>query len=205
MILIANSTVNHLWRRQWTTSRQSGSIVSALCAMNFCQHSCHYQLQSCNSPLEWPNIDMQPINKFHTLHLAKVLFPTLFPYGTGHPTTPGRQCPVSLTDGFKHLIRYGEISADGVKCSCFAWPPTFFWIISSVDNYWPEFEKAILPEDQQEKTEFSKPGKIQHFLKAIRTHSSAEGNQTVSFSIETVWHTFIHQLLISNAELLLYL
>lgn len=33
--------------------------------------------------------------------------------------------------------------------------PTILWIMSSVDNYWPEFEKATLPEDQQEKTEFS--------------------------------------------------
>ena len=34
-------------------------------------------------------------------------------------------------------------------------PTILLWIISSVDNYWPEFKKATLPEDQQEKTEFS--------------------------------------------------
>ena len=36
---------------------------------------------------------------------------------------------------------------------------------------------------------FRKAGKIQHFLSAVHTHSSAEGNQTISFSVETAWHT----------------
>ena len=84
-----------------------------------------------NSPLNWPNIGIQPINEFQTPYLATVFIPTLFPYGTGDPTNPGRQRPVSLTDGFKHLIRYGEISADGVKCWRFASHPRFiYWALN---------------------------------------------------------------------------
>jgi hypothetical protein len=35
-------------------------------------------------------------------------FPTLFPHGTGDPTNPARHRNVSLTDGLKHLLKYGE-------------------------------------------------------------------------------------------------
>ena len=65
----------------------------------------------------------------------------------------------------------------------------------------------MIPEDMQEKTEFSKKtGQIHRFFSAVRTYPSAEGNQTVSFSIEAACrHTSVHQLLISNVELLLYL
>ena len=38
--------------------------------------------------LTWPTIGNQPINEFKTPTQA---FPTLFPYGTGDPTCPGRQ------------------------------------------------------------------------------------------------------------------
>ena len=37
-------------------------------------------------PLDWPNIDGEPINEFKTSGLATVAFPTLFPYGTSDPT-----------------------------------------------------------------------------------------------------------------------
>lgn len=63
-----------------------------------------------NSPLDWPNIIGQPINEFRTPYLATMSFPTLFPYGTGDPTYPGRQRQVSLTEAFKHLIKYGEVT-----------------------------------------------------------------------------------------------
>ena len=55
-------------------------------------------------PLDWPNIDGEPINKFKTSGLATVAFPT----GTGDPTCSGRQRYVSFTDAFKHLMRYAD-------------------------------------------------------------------------------------------------
>ena len=57
-----------------------------------------------DNPLAWPSIINQPINEFRTPGLATQAFPTLFPYGTGDPTCPGRQHKVTLTEAFKHLI-----------------------------------------------------------------------------------------------------
>ena len=48
-------------------------------------------------PVDWPDIAGQPINEFRTPGLASQAFPTLFPYGSGDPTYPGRQCEVTLT------------------------------------------------------------------------------------------------------------
>ena len=59
-------------------------------------------------PIEWPTVGDHPINEFKTPYLATMAFPTLFPYGAGDPTNPARQRSVSLTDGLKHLLKYGE-------------------------------------------------------------------------------------------------
>ena len=61
-----------------------------------------------DNPVDWPDIAGQPINEFCTPGLASQGFPTLFPYGSGDPTYPGCQREVTLTEGFKHLIKYGE-------------------------------------------------------------------------------------------------
>ena len=42
-----------------------------------------------------------------------MVFPTLFPYGKGDPTKRTR-LEVSLTDGFKHLIKYADLSTHGI-------------------------------------------------------------------------------------------
>lgn len=84
-----------------------------------------------NSHLEWPAIENQPINEFRTQYLATMSFPALFPYGTGDPTFPGRSRAVSITDGFKHLIKYGEIIKDNVKSWRFANHPRFpYWALN---------------------------------------------------------------------------
>ena len=49
---------------------------------------------------------IEPINEFHTPGLATLAFPTLFPFGTGDPTCSNRCHPLSLTEAFKHLIKY---------------------------------------------------------------------------------------------------
>ncbi len=59
-----------------------------------------------DDPLEWPHIAGKPINEFRTPGLATMAFPTLFPHGKGDPTNPGREREVSLTESFKHLMRY---------------------------------------------------------------------------------------------------
>ena len=43
-----------------------------------------------------------------------MVFPTLFPYGKGDPTKRTRLGEVSLTDGFKHLIKYADLSTHGI-------------------------------------------------------------------------------------------
>jgi hypothetical protein len=85
-------------------------------------------------PLDWPSIIGQPINEFQTLLLAILAFPTLFPHGTGDPTDPGRHHQVSLTDGFKHLIKYAEqlqtTDAENVFHWRFASHPRFpYWAL----------------------------------------------------------------------------
>ena len=83
-----------------------------------------------SDPLEWPNIAEQPINEFRTAGLATQAFPTLFPYGTGDPTCPGRQRPVTFTEAFKHLIRYAD-NMDGTFLWRFASHPRFpYWALN---------------------------------------------------------------------------
>ncbi len=72
-----------------------------------------------DGPIDWPDIAGQPINEFRTPGLAVQAFSALFPYGTRDPTHPGRQREVSLTKGFKHLIRFGEKTAS----NNLHWPP----------------------------------------------------------------------------------
>ena len=58
-------------------------------------------------------------------------FPTLFPYGKGDPTKCTRLREVSLTDGFKHLIKYADLSTDGTFTWRFASHPRFpYWALN---------------------------------------------------------------------------
>ena len=58
-------------------------------------------------------------------------FPALFPYAAGDPTNPARHHPVSITDGFKHLIKFGEVH-DGCNTHWrFASHPRFpYWALN---------------------------------------------------------------------------
>ena len=83
------------------------------------------------NPMEWPDISGQPLNEFRTPCLATQAFPTLFPYGTGDPTNPGRHHDVSLTEGFKHLMKYGERTAPNNLHWRFANHPRFpYWALN---------------------------------------------------------------------------
>ena len=64
------------------------------------------------NPLEWPVIEGNAINEFQTPFLATMAFPALFPYASGNPTNPARHHPVSITDRFKHLIKFGELDTN---------------------------------------------------------------------------------------------
>ena len=58
-------------------------------------------------------------------------FPTLFPYGKGGPTKRTRLREVSLTDGFKHFIKYADLSANGTITWRFASHPRFpYWALN---------------------------------------------------------------------------
>ena len=183
------------------------------------------------NPLDWPVIEGNAMNEFQTPFLATMAFPTLFSYASGDPTNPARHHSVSLTDGFKHLIKFGETDNDmhwrfanhprfpywalnmkqrhqllsqstiylkqhpndanltvddlrsmvgsmpaaqliqrlqryaaKVQGSSTYWfqrylelrallddkgPPTFFWTVSSADNYWPEMHNLMMHDTSQ--------------------------------------------------------
>ena len=63
-------------------------------------------------PLDWPSNNGEPINEFRTEGLASMAFPTLFPYGKGDPTKRTRLHEVSLAEGFKHVIKYADLSTN---------------------------------------------------------------------------------------------
>ena len=83
------------------------------------------------SPLTWPEIGGEPINEFRTPFLATMSFPTLFSHGNRDPCNPGRPRSVPLTDAFKHLEKYGEITVDNVPYWRFASHPCFpYWALN---------------------------------------------------------------------------
>ena len=64
--------------------------------------------------------------------LATMAFPTLFPYGKGDPTVR----EVCLTDGFKHLIKYADLSTDGLFAWRFASHPRFlYWALNMKQHH----------------------------------------------------------------------
>ena len=83
-----------------------------------------------DDPLAWPSIINQPINEFQTPGLATQAFPTLFPYGTGDPTCPGRRHKVTLTEAFKHLIRYADETDNDFHWRFAAHPRFPYWALN---------------------------------------------------------------------------
>ena len=82
-------------------------------------------------PLEWPLITGQPINEFQTNGLASMAFPTLFPYGRADPTNKARERSISLTEGFKHLMKYADQTPDLKYDWRFASHPRFsYWALN---------------------------------------------------------------------------
>ena len=65
-----------------------------------------------NTQLSWPTLSQTPVNEFDTEGLATMAFPTLFPYGTGDPTTKNRSHHVGYAEFFKHLMRFAENAHD---------------------------------------------------------------------------------------------
>ena len=80
--------------------------------------------------LDWPTIGNQPINEFSTPGLATQAFPTLFSYGTGDPTNPGRHRKVTFTNAFKHLMRYGDKVEDTVLWRFASHPRFPYWALN---------------------------------------------------------------------------
>ena len=84
-----------------------------------------------SDPLQWPQLGQQGLNEFTTQGLATQVFPTLFPYGLGDPTATDRQYAVSLSDSFKHLMRYSDMSPNATFRWRFASHPRFpFWAMN---------------------------------------------------------------------------
>ena len=84
--------------------------------------------EDCNLP--WPRLSEKPLNEFETEGLATMAFPTLFPYGTGDPTTKNRKHPISYTDFFKHLIRFAKIKNDQIYWRFATHPRFSYWALN---------------------------------------------------------------------------
>ena len=61
-------------------------------------------------PLDWPMTEGNIVNEFKTDGLATMAFSTLFPYGKEDPTNRVRQHGITLTEAFKHLIKFAEVA-----------------------------------------------------------------------------------------------
>ena len=84
-----------------------------------------------DDPLDWPSIGVGAINEFTTPFLATMAFPALFPHATGDPTNPARERHISITDGFKHLVKFGELNEGCDKHWRFASHPRFtYWALN---------------------------------------------------------------------------
>ena len=82
-------------------------------------------------PLNWPSTEGNLVNEFKTDGLATMAFPTLFPYGKGDPTNRARQHGITLTEAFKHLMKFAERLADGKFEWRFASHPRFpYWALN---------------------------------------------------------------------------
>ena len=82
------------------------------------------------TPLPWPELSKSPINEFTTEGFATMAFPTLFPYGTGDPTTKCRQCSISFSESFKHLISYGETINKKIIWRFATHPRFMYWALN---------------------------------------------------------------------------
>ncbi len=82
-------------------------------------------------PLDWPSTEGNVVNEFKTAGLATMAFPTLFPYGKGDPTNRARQHGITLTEAFKHLIKFAEKLKNGKFEWRFASHPRFpYWALN---------------------------------------------------------------------------
>ncbi|CAB4017851.1 ATP-dependent DNA helicase PIF1, partial [Paramuricea clavata] len=82
-------------------------------------------------PLDWPSTEGNLVNEFKTDGLATMAFPTLFPYGKGDPTNRAGQHGITLTEAFKHLMKFAERLVDGKFEWRFASRPRFpYWALN---------------------------------------------------------------------------
>ena len=73
-------------------------------------------------PLAWPDVSGEPMSEFSVEGRASLCFPALFPYGRGDPTCKARRREVSLSEAFKHLIKYADLDTSGLIRWRFASP-----------------------------------------------------------------------------------
>ena len=80
--------------------------------------------------------------------LATMSFPTLFLHAKGDPCNPGRPRSVSLSDSFKHLEKYGEISASNNLPSWhFATHPRFpYWALNMKQRHQLLSQAKVYPQ-----------------------------------------------------------
>ena len=61
-------------------------------------------------PLDCSSTKGNAINEFKTVVIAIMAFPTLFRYGKGDPTNRARNHDITLTEVFKHLMKFAEFT-----------------------------------------------------------------------------------------------
>ncbi len=81
--------------------------------------------------LDWLSTESNVVNEFKTDGFATMAFPTFFPYGKGDPTNKARQHGITLTEPFKHLIKFAEKLENGKFEWRFASHPRFpYWALN---------------------------------------------------------------------------
>ena len=97
--------------------------------------------------MDWPTIGDQPLNEYHTSHLATMAFPTLFPDGKGDPLDPSLLREVSLLEKVKHLIRFAEKTDNEQWVYRFARHPRFaYWAFDMIQRKRVLQQSGIFPE-----------------------------------------------------------
>ena len=81
-------------------------------------------------PLDWPSTEGNAINEFKTDGLATMAFPTLFPYGKGDPTNRARNHDITLTEAFKHLMKFAEFTNGKFEWRFASHPRFPYWALN---------------------------------------------------------------------------
>jgi hypothetical protein len=80
--------------------------------------------------IDYPKIDSKPINEYEKEGIFSLIFPTLFPYGKGDPTTLDRITPIKEQECCAHLMTYACRDSENIMYYPFQSHPRFIFYAS---------------------------------------------------------------------------